>query len=152
MTDKEILDLTQDLFQLMKRFPRKFPHKLMLLKAQGMAPSEIELLMMLTMRLESDQKVLTVSELSNLLQITPAAVTHMINPLEERGFVERLSDPNDRRVVIIGMTDKGIEFAQSFVSNAQNKLMGLVTHLGKEDSRIFIQLMNKVIDFMSTAD
>jgi len=152
MTDKEILDLTQDMFQLMKRFPRKFPRKLMMQKAQGMAPSEIELLMMLTMRLESDQKVLTVSELSGLLQITPAAVTHMINPLEERGFIERLSDPNDRRVVIIGMTEKGIEFAQSFVSNAQDKLMGLVTHLGKEDSRVFIQLINKVIDFMSTAD
>jgi len=152
MTDKEILDLTQDMFQLMKRFPRKFPRKLMMQKAQGMAPSEIELLMMLTMRLESEQKTLTVSELSSLLQITPAAVTHMINPLEEKGFVERLSDPNDRRVVIIGMTDKGIDFAQSFVSNAQNKLMGLVTHLGKDDSRMFIQLINKVIDFMSTAD
>jgi len=148
MADKETLELTQELFQLMKRTPRK----LIMQKSQGMAPSEIEMLMMLTMRSESDQKALTVSELSSLLQITPAAVTHMINPLEEKGFVERLSDPSDRRVVIIGMTDKGLEIAQSFVGNAQNKLMGLVTHLGKDDSRTFIQLMNKVIDFMATAE
>jgi len=148
MADKELLDLTQELFQLIKRFPRR----LMIQKSQGMAPSEVELLMMLTMRQESDQKSLTVSELSALLQITPAAVTHMINPLEDRGFVERLSDSNDRRVVIIGTTDKGLEFAQSFVGNAQKKLMGLVTHLGKEDSRTFIQLMSKAIEFFASQD
>jgi len=31
-----------------------------------------------------------VSELSRLLHITPAAITHQIDPLEEAGYLERL--------------------------------------------------------------
>jgi DNA-binding MarR family transcriptional regulator len=146
MKEKTSLDLTQDLFQLMKQFPRP---KLKQSSCDELTRSEYELLVMLVMKITEDNKALTATEISNLLQITPAGVTHLINPLEEAGFIERLNDPNDRRVVLIGLTDKGTEMAEGLIAEVQEKLIGLVNHLGEEDSKTLIRLMSKAIEYFA---
>ena len=139
--------LTHELFQLMKRFPRP---NLALSARKDMTRSEYELLGMLVMRLEGNQKALSISEISNFLQITPAGVTHLINPLEEKGLIERLKDPSDRRVVLVGITEKGIGIAEDLMAEVQEKLVGLIEFLGEDDSRKLIDLMNKVVDYVSS--
>jgi DNA-binding MarR family transcriptional regulator len=69
--------------------------------------------------------------------------------LEELGCIRRLPDPNDRRVVLIAPTEKGKEIADSLIAIVQEKLIGLVHHLGKEDSETLILLMSKMIAFLS---
>ena len=139
--------LTHELFQLMKRFPRP---NMALSARNDMTRSEYELLGMLFMRLEGNQKALSIGEISNFLQITPAGVTHLINPLEEKGLIERLKDPSDRRVVLIGITEKGIGIAEDLMAEVQEKLVGLIDFLGDDDSRKLIDLMNKVVDYVSS--
>lgn len=147
MKESTSLELTRDLFQIMKKFPRP---KLKQSAIDGLTRSEYELLVMLVMNLGDDKKAFTVTEISNLLQITPAGVTHLINPLEKTGYIERLHAPNDRRVVLIGLTDKGTKVAESLISEVQEQLIGLINHLGEVDSKTLIRLMSKSIDFFAT--
>lgn len=147
MKETTALDLTHDLFQIMKQFPRL---KLRPSSYKGMTRSEFELLGILAIYLDDEDKAPTVTELSNLLQITPAGVTHMINSLEESGCIERLRDQNDRRVVLIGLTDKGIETAKGLISEVQDHLIGLVNHLGEKDSKSLIRLMTQMIDYFAS--
>jgi len=147
MKEKTSLDLTHDLFQLMKRFPRP---KLDQTSCDELTRSEYELLVVLVMILADDTKALTATEISNLLQITPAGVTHLINPLEQAGFIERLPDPNDRRVVLIGLTEKGTTVAEGLIADVQEKLIGLVNYLGEEDSKTLIHLMSRAIEFFNS--
>lgn len=147
MKENTSLDLTRNLFQIMKKFPRP---KLKQSAIDGLTRSEYELLVMLVMNLGDDKKAFTVTEISNLLQITPAGVTHLINPLEKAGYIERLHAPNDRRVVLIGLTDKGTKVAESLISEVQEQLIGLINHLGEADSKTLIRLMSKSIDFFAT--
>jgi len=146
MKENTSLALTCDLFQLMKQFPRP---KLKQSSIDGLTRSEYELLVMLVMSLGDDKKAFTVTEISNLLQITPAGVTHLINPLEEAGYIERLQAPNDRRIVLIGLTDKGTKVAESLISEVQEQLIGLIDHLGEEDSKTLIRLMSKSIEYFA---
>jgi len=147
MTNKEELDLTQELFQLMKQFPRP---KLKQSSIDGLTRSEYELLVMLVMSTKDSKGAFTVTEISNLLQVTPAGVTHLINPLEEAGYIERLPDPSDRRIVRIGLTAKGTQTAETLISEVQENLIGLVNHLGVEDSKTLIRLMSKSIEFFAS--
>jgi DNA-binding MarR family transcriptional regulator len=146
MKQKTSLDMTRDLFQLMKQFPRP---KLKQSSIDGLTRSEYELLVMLVMNLGEDKKAFTVTEISSLLQITPAGVTHLINPLEQAGYIERLQAPNDRRIVLIGLTDKGTKVAEALISEVQEQLIGLVNHLGEEDSKTLIRLMSQAIEFFA---
>jgi len=147
MKNKAQLALTQELFQLMKQLPRP---KLKQSSVDGLTRSEYELLVMLVMSSNDGKQAFTVTEISNLLQVTPAGVTHLINPLEEAGCIERLPDPHDRRVVRIGLTDKGTQVAETLISEVQENLIGLVDHLGEDDSRTLIRLMSKAIDFFAS--
>lgn len=48
------------------------------------------------------------SELGERLQMDSATVTGIIDRLEQGGFIERRSDPNDRRNRLIFLTEKGV--------------------------------------------
>jgi DNA-binding MarR family transcriptional regulator len=138
--------LSHDLFQIVKRFLRL---DLKLKSIDGLTRSEQELLVMLLMNFEETQKALTVTEISNHLQITPAGVTQLINPLEETGYIERLPDPRDRRIVRIGLTGKATRNASALILDAQEKMVELVRLLGEEDCKTFIRLMLQAIEFFS---
>ena len=147
MKEKSSLALTHELFQLMKRIPHL---RLTQSSISGLTRSAHELLVVLQMNLDDDHKALPVSEISSLLQITPAGVTHLINPLEQAGYIERLRDPNDRRIVLIGLTGKGTKAAETLITDVQKQLIGLFNHLGEEESTTFVRLMSRALEFFES--
>jgi len=62
----------------------------------------------------------TLGFVAKQLMVTPAVVTGIVDRLERRGFVRRTSDPGDRRVVRLSLTDSGrkvsIETEQSLIA------------------------------------
>ena len=147
MEENTSLQMIQDLFKLVKRFPHlKFEPSLI----NDLSRSEYELLLMLRMNLNADKPAFSVSEISNLLQITPAGVTHLINPLEEKGFVQRLAtDRSDRRVVRVGLTARGTATADAMLAIIQDQVSGLINHLGEKDGEMFIRLISRAIEYLS---
>ena len=137
--------IAQELFQRLKDISRL---RWELKPPTGLKPSEIELLGILFLSLNENKRALSASELSSVLNITPAGVTHLINPLEENGFIERKKDPHDRRVVLIGFTEKGNQIAELVVDKVNESLAGLVDHLGEENSKTLIRLMSSVVDYL----
>jgi DNA-binding MarR family transcriptional regulator len=134
------------LFKLIKRFPHiKFKPSII----HDLSRSEYELLAILRMNLDEDTHAIPVSEISSLLQITPAGVTHLINPLEEKGYIQRLTDRSDRRIVRVGLTDQGIETADAMLTIIQEQLLGLIHHLGAEDGETFMRLMGRAMEYLS---
>ena len=147
MIENTTLNLTHSLFQLMKQFPRP---KLKQSSISKLTRSEQELLMILALTLNEDKKAITVTEISNLLQIQPAGVTHLINPLEKEGYIERLPAANDRRIVLIGLTENGRQKANGFMEEVQEQLVGLINHLGEEDSKKLIDLMSRMVAYFAS--
>lgn len=90
----------------------------------GLAPEEVELLMMLAAAPEGRLRMIDVSE---SLRLSKSGVTRLVDRLAERGLVLRATCPSDRRVVYAGLTDQGTSILESatpiFVS-------GLMEHLG----------------------
>lgn len=146
MNEKTLLALAHELFQLMQKVPRV---RYRPYAVDGMTAGEQGLLMLLVMNFDWIGKVPTVTELSNSLQITPAGVTHLLNPLEETGHIERLPDPNDRRIVRVRLTARGKRAAGALMKAVYDQLGGLVEHLGEEDSRTLIRLLAKAIEFFT---
>jgi DNA-binding MarR family transcriptional regulator len=145
MKQETSLVLTPDIVRLMKQFTR-----LKIKPSAGLTSSEQELLMTLVLNADDINQPLTVTRISNLLQITPARVSHLLNPLEETGYIERLSDPKDRRIVRIGLTDKGAQEAAAVMADVQEKAAEMVTLLGEEDSQTLVRLLSRVFEHFSS--
>ena len=106
------------------------------------------LLSQLSMLVANSEKGIKVSDLSNHMQITPAAATHIIDILVEKDFVERKSDLNDRRIVLISLTESGQETLKNIDNKIMKKFSGLVDFLGENDSKELIRLLSLTFDFL----
>ena len=55
----------------------------------------------------NEPRLLTPVEVAKKLLSSQSGMTGKLDRLEERGFIERLPDPEDRRAVRLGVTDRG---------------------------------------------
>lgn len=145
MKDSTQNALAQELLQTLAKFKRigGHPH----FSGYGIKPSEFVLLHLLLQHSDKDSKGLKVSEISELLHITPSAVTHTINSLEKIGYIERQSDPTDRRIVLVRATTLCEEIMKKLYSERLQFTEELVTFLGEKDSTDFIRLLSKALDY-----
>jgi DNA-binding MarR family transcriptional regulator len=60
---------------------------------------------------------LSPSDLMETMMITSGTMTNRIDQLEKAGMVERLDNPEDRRGVIIALTEKGFETVDKTVTD-----------------------------------
>ena len=147
MDEINSLALIQDLVLLTKRFPHlRLGQKII----GNLTHSEYELLLLLGINLTADKPAFSVSEISAMLQITPAGVTQLINLLEAKNYLERRPAPNDRRIVLIALTEQGQETAKILLADMRKHLAGLVNYLGEQDSQILFHLVYRAITYFSS--
>jgi DNA-binding MarR family transcriptional regulator len=56
--------------------------------------------------------VMTMSRLADVLGVSLSSATGLVDRIEERGFIERSRVPEDRRVVLIAVTEAGTRMIQ----------------------------------------
>jgi hypothetical protein len=75
------------------------------LREHGLTPPEWGV--MTHLRLGSDDCSSSPGELATDLELSSGAMTSRLDTLEQAGFVRRLPDPDDRRGVVVELTEKG---------------------------------------------
>lgn len=56
---------------------------------------------------KSDDEEVTAGQLAKAADLTPASVTALLDQLEREGMVERRRSEQDRRLVVVSLTDEG---------------------------------------------
>jgi DNA-binding MarR family transcriptional regulator len=95
--------------------------------ATGLSRTEVGVLAALSTR------SFRITELAAREGITQPAVTQLVNRLELRGWAERRSDPEDRRVVLVSLTAAGQEALERVRAEYRALLHGEVTALDDEE-------------------
>lgn len=71
--------------------------------------------------------------LAGWLQVTPRSATEVVDALEAQGLVARTADPDDRRAVFVGLTDRGREVALEIRSARKAQTETLLEELSEAD-------------------
>ena len=87
---------------------------------------------------------LPMSDVVRILEVGPATVSQFVSSLEERGWVERCLDPQDRRRHLVQITDKGQQVAAKFQENRRLQLAGILEHLSAEERTQLVALAQRV--------
>ena len=72
---------------------------------------------------------LSMSRLAELLDVSFSNATGIIDRMEERGLVERVRHPDDRRVVLVRIAPRGIEALEETEAIKQDRLHAILAHL-----------------------
>ena len=84
-------------------------------------------------------------ELANDLELSSGAMTSRLDRLEEAGFVRRLPDPEDRRGVVVELTEKGRQ-AWDTSANVQGRREAFIAStLTKQEQRQLNTLLRKLL-------
>ena len=71
--------------------------------------------------LDTGETAASMRHLASLLKCDPSNVTFLVDRLEERGLVERQTDPADRRVKLVGLTTAGVHIRNQIVRAAATR-------------------------------
>jgi DNA-binding MarR family transcriptional regulator len=81
--------------------------------------------------IESEQT--TLGDVARRLMVTPAVVTGLIDRLERRGYVRRLNSTDDRRRVLLALTDEGRAAADSVSSQLREEMASALNSFSVAD-------------------
>ena len=88
---------------------------------------------------------LSQNRLGRLAAMDPATIQGVIRRLQERGFIERLPDPNDRRRMVLSLSPLGRETVAALLADAQSIGEEILSPLDAEQRRTFLGLLKKLV-------
>ena len=85
------------------------------------------------------------SKLAQVLGVTPANITGIVDRLVEQGLVSRRKNPEDRRMLLIELTEKGDEFLRELRERGMNRLSEALSLMKLEDLKAFAQGLSALV-------
>lgn len=135
--DKQILNRFYALTESMRKIMFSQHH------FADMSKSEFSMLHLIKLCESELNIVVTTALLSEKLHISKPAVSQMINVLEEKKYVIREINKDDRRLMSISLTAVGNKKLDEEKDKFLSKINMTLDRLGKEDSELFVGLMEK---------
>ena len=131
--------LPEDLIRLKTQLSQSYPEGNMVTKADH------NLLYNIGAILSHQEEPITMGELSRTLDVPLSTATRIVDWLVTNNFVERRSDPADRRIVHVRLTETGqtmFRLTNDYIRARVEKLLGCFT---REESTTFIALFRKLV-------
>ncbi|HHY28712.1 MAG TPA: MarR family transcriptional regulator [Desulfitobacterium dehalogenans] len=134
---------TVRLFETIKKFRRLSLN----FRGSGEIPHR-EIMMLKLIKHHSGKGGITISTLSEHFEISKPAVSQMINALEDKNYVERITTKSDRRMVYVRLTELGEEALAEAFHEMQGKLEIYLEKMGEQDMETLIALLDKLHQIM----
>jgi len=98
---------------------------------------------------ESD---MTMGELSHTLSVPFSTATRMVDWFVDNSYAQRLSDPEDRRVVRVALTDSGRELSQTIDRYLVQHFRLMLSPLTVKEQNILLTIMEKVVSALHESE
>jgi len=93
-----------------------------------------------------------ITELAAEERVTQPAITLLVNRLQQRGWLERVPDPSDRRAVLVSLTPNGEEVFEQLRAEYRALLheeMAMLDDSEVETLAAAVEILDKVIERLS---
>jgi len=88
---------------------------------------------------------LTMGELSSALSVPLSTATRIADWLVDKGYLQRLSDSEDRRIVRVALTNIGQEVYQTIDRYIRQRLQQILSCLTDEERIVLLALIGRVV-------
>lgn len=132
--------LVEELLSTIRQFPKIMARQ----TSQTSHTQKRSEIMVLFCIKKSEQGEMKVTEISRKLHVKAPTVTQLLNELESKGQVERMTRTSDRRSVWVKLTEKGEETLHLAMEQMQKTYSGLIDYLGEEETIHLIETLKKM--------
>jgi len=109
--------------------------------------SDLTITEMHTIHAVGDERPRTMTEVSRDLNITMGTLTTGVDKLIKKGYLVRKRTEEDKRVVLVELTEKGIEAKQIHDTFHRDMISSVIETMNDKEEAILIQALEKLIGF-----
>lgn len=91
-----------------------------------------------------EQEETSVKLLAERMNVSPPSASTMVDRLFEMGLIERETNPQDRRAVVLRLSPMGLETTRLIETECLGFIVGLMEELGEEEVRQWRQTYDKI--------
>jgi DNA-binding MarR family transcriptional regulator len=93
---------------------------------------------------------ISLKTLAAKMQLTPGAVTQLVDALEKTGYVMRTQDQHDRRITNISVSASGAQKLTDFKKTTQHIFRQASRSLDEQELEIFLKVQQKMLTYFET--
>ena len=155
LTQKDICDILLRLFYLRHRFRGKLPMQLLNIKANIQEHNLSEKIEQVNDRdvfftigfiFSRQSKPITMGDLSRILGVPFSTATRTVDWLVTNNYIQRLADPEDRRVVRVELTEAGKQLYEVLNSLLLERTEQLLYNFSPDERKDLSHLLGKLVD------
>ena len=124
-------------------FPKKLLGVSRIVREQKMPLSHVQILLMLR------KEPLSIGELSHRLAIAKPNITPLVDELSHAGYVDRVKDEKDRRVVKVNLTEEGIAKIASIEETVAESINSWGAYLSRSQVKELNRSLGSVVSLLS---
>lgn len=91
---------------------------------------------------------LTLGDLSKRMSVNPSTITGVVDRLEKKGYVCRIRNQRDRRLVKVRLTPEGVDLAKRAPNPMQGRMVYGLRRLKKEELYSIYKAVAKLVEIM----
>lgn len=141
--DTEFEVLGDRLIDTTRRFMRSERRERILVKLYTSDGHELRRAQIDALEAVAQDDELRMNQLAERLRLDPSTVTRTVNPLVELGLVERFTDPENRRYVVLRCTKSGKEAAAQIVNERRNNVREILAPMAPERRALLVGLFDE---------
>lgn len=134
------MKIDQKIIETIFEFSRIF-REIMMNSCKSHSLTMLQLHVLLMMKKGQDIKV---KDIADKLMIAMPTATNLLDKLVEQELVIRKIDTNDRRNVLLSLTEKGKDFLIKGVKIRNEMMYKLLDNLSNEEKNNFFNILNKL--------
>jgi DNA-binding MarR family transcriptional regulator len=112
--------------------------------AAKQAKSHLTMIQLRTLIFIRERGVVKPTEIAKKFSITPASVTSQIDKLVNEGWLERISNQDDKRVVEVTLTKKGQRNIDKEVENFESNCSWIFENIDNEEEKQLLDYITRL--------
>ena len=97
------------------------------------------------------EKTLTPAQLTDVVHLTRSAMTSNLDSLERKGYIARAIHKEDRRMIAVTLTEKGIKFCEERLPIRYRDMIKIISLITPEEREALYSIYNKILGFLRQA-
>ena len=99
---------------------------------------------------DSDVKGITVTHIANIMLSATANASKLLTNMEKKGYVRRIYDEEDRRVIYIRLTGQGEQIIKKAREKTEERLLKIFEKMGEADTAEYLRLSRKLFEILQS--
>lgn len=118
-------------------------------QANELFKGQITLPQLFVLDLLSRQDESRMTDIARFMQVTTAAMTGIVERLVRDGYAVRVYDPEDRRIIKIKLTGRGITLVKKINQQRLKMFIKIFGSISEEDRGHYLRILTQIKDILS---